>query len=367
MAQQRQLADLFTHASTGFAVTDEKGCVVEANKSFAKIVDREYSEIRGANLLEWIHPEDRIRHRSMLEQLLSARIPGFVIEKRYLRPDGTIVWVRNSVTTVHDENAQPAHVLSICEDISAYKSAERALERQGQLANMGKLTASILHEINNPLEAVTNLIYLARHATQLEEATGYLKQAEKELGRVSEVTGEGLRFNRQSASPTSVSMTELLQSVLALFAGKLTEARVEVELRKEDAPHLVCFAGEMRQVFVNLISNSIEAMPGGGRTIIKVRPGTDWRTNEQGVRITIADTGKGMSAEARKHLYDAFFTTKGSEGSGLGLWVTSNIIRKHQGLIHVRSRSAAERGGTTFTLIFPYRGAEGRTPGSQAA
>ena len=133
--------------------------------------------------------------------------------------------------------------------------------------------------------------------------------------------------------------------------------------RTEDAPELMCFAGEMRQVFVNLIGNAIESMPGGGQLKVRVRPGTDWRTDDHGVRVTIADTGKGMSIDTRKHIYEAFFTPKGSQGSGLGLWVTSNIVKKHQGCIHVRSRRLPKAGGTLFNLVFPYRGAEGKAAG----
>jgi signal transduction histidine kinase len=315
-------------------------------------------------------PEDQARHRALLEQLLAEEIPAFVIEKRYLRPDGSPVWVRNSVSLMNEGQDQNGHVLSICEDISDRKRAERALEQQDRLASVGKLTSSIIHEINNPLEAVLNLIYLARRLVPDGEASKYLLHAEEELGRASEITAEGLRFHRHSASPAPVNAAELLQSVLTLFKGRFKEARVEVEFRKEDAPQLTCFAGEIRQAIVNLIGNALESMPAGGHIKVRVRPGTDWRTQELGVRITIADTGAGMSVETRQHLYDAFFTTKGSEGSGLGLWVTSNIVRKHQGVIHVRSRSAAngdKPGGTVFSLFFPYRGAEGRSPGSQAA
>src|SRR6202021_551492 len=114
--------------------------------------------------------------------------------------------------------------------------------------------------------------------------------------------------------------------------------------------------------FVNLIGNAIEAMPGGGQLKVRVRPGTDWRTDEQGVRVTIAGTGEGMSIETRKHIYDAFFSTKGSAGSGLGLWVTANIVKKHRGCIHVRSKFEARSGGTVFLLIFPYAAAPAKTP-----
>jgi signal transduction histidine kinase len=154
-----------------------------------------------------------------------------------------------------------------------------------------------------------------------------------------------------------------MRSVLSLFKGKLRDAGVNVDFRTDDAPELTCFPGEIRQVFVNLISNAIESMRNGGQISIRVRPGTDWRGHERGVRIIIADTGEGISPGARKHIYDAFFTTKGSQGSGIGLWVTSNIVKKHQGHIHVRSVPGVR--GTVFSLVFPYRGAEGRQPGFQ--
>jgi signal transduction histidine kinase len=154
-----------------------------------------------------------------------------------------------------------------------------------------------------------------------------------------------------------------LRSVMALFTGRLKEARVGVDLAAEDGPELMCFPGELRQVFVNLISNAIDSMTRGGQLKIRVRPSTDWRTGEHGVRVTIADTGAGMNLETRKHIYQPFFTTKGSQGSGLGLWVTSNIVKKHQGCIHVRSRYATASGGTVFSLVFPYRGAQGKAGG----
>jgi two-component system, sporulation sensor kinase C len=136
-----------------------------------------------------------------------------------------------------------------------------------------------------------------------------------------------------------------------------------VEFKTEDAPELMCFAGEIRQVFVNLIANAVESMPDGGQLTVRLRPGTDWRTEHQGVRITIADTGSGMSPETLKHMFEAFYTTKGPVGSGLGLWVTANIVRKHQGQIHVRSKRLTPSGGTVFSLIFPYAGAAGKVAG----
>ena len=190
-------------------------------------------------------------------------------------------------------------------------------------------------------------------------------QAEEELAHASRITSQGLQFHRQSAAATSTNVVELLRSVLALFAGRLKETRVHADLTTDDAPELMCFPGEIRQVFVNLISNAIDSMAKGGQLKIRVRPSTDWRTGEHGVRVTIADTGEGMSLETRRHIYQAFFTTKGSQGSGLGLWVTSNIVKKHQGCMHVRSKSASASGGTVFSVVFPYRSAQGTVGGYQ--
>jgi PAS domain S-box-containing protein len=363
MTAHRQIGHWFEHAATGFAVTDVHGNVVDANEALARIVDRTPAEISAANLFELTHPDDQARHRSLLEQLLASQIPGFVIEKRYLRRDGSSAWVRNSVSLVHDDQPDSCHLISICEDLSQHKRAEQALERQEQMAAIGRLTSSIIHEINNPLEAVLNLIFLAQRAADLEEALPYLRGAEEELGRASEITTQGLQFHRQSSYPTSANVILIMQSVLALFKEKFRTARIEVDLETQDAPELLCFAGELRQVFVNIIGNAVESMKNSGRITIRVRPGTDWQTGHRGVRVTVADTGSGMSLETRKHLYDAFYTTKGSEGSGLGLWVTARIVRKHRGHIHVRSSRAPQVGGTAFTLVFPYAGAEGKTAG----
>ena len=363
MGQQPKICELFAHAATGLAVTDLNGNVLHANESLAKIVDWSVAGLSDANLFDLTHPDDQARHRYLLDKLLAAEIPGFVIEKRYLRKDGSPVWVRNSVSLLNDEQVESSQLVSICEDISRRKKAEQVLEQQEQMAAIGRLTSSIVHEINNPLEAVINLVYLAQSAEDIEGAKPYLRDAEQELLRACEITAQGLQFSRQHSVPASANVVNIVQSVLTLFRGKFKTARVEVEFETQDAPELTCFAGEMRQVFVNMIGNAVESMQDEGQLKIRIRPGTDWRSGHHGVRITIADTGSGMSPETRRRIYDAFYTTKGSGGSGLGLWVTANIVRKHQGNIHVRSKRAAQSGGTVFTLVFPYAGAAGKTAG----
>jgi signal transduction histidine kinase len=241
-------------------------------------------------------------------------------------------------------------------DVDAQRKSEAGLRQAEKLAVVGRLAASIAHEINNPLEAVMNLIFLARLTAINQETLGYLASAEEELNRVSQIASQALRFHKQQSSAVATDMVELLDSVLTLYRGKFSRNRIQLNVEAEDCPHLVCYAGEIRQVLANLVGNAADAMPNGGTLRLRVRPVTDWRHHEAGLRITISDTGHGMSADTRRHIYEPFFTTKGEIGTGLGLWVSANIVEKHRGSMHVRSSEYPEKKGTTFTVILPYSG-----------
>ncbi len=246
-------------------------------------------------------------------------------------------------------------------DIDAQRKAETGLRQAEKLAVVGRLAASIAHEINNPLEAVMNLIFLARLSAVDEETAGYLRSAEEELGRVSQIASQALRFYKQQSSAIATDVVELLDSVLTLYRGKLVRNKIEVVLETSACPPLVCYSGEIRQLLANLVGNATDAMPNGGTLRLRVRAVTDWRNLETGVRVTISDTGHGISADTRRHIYEPFFTTKGEIGTGLGLWVSAGIVDKHRGSIHVRSRSEIGRSGTTFTVILPLSGPSVRT------
>jgi PAS domain S-box-containing protein len=357
------LTSVFTGAATGVVISSLEGDVLHCNDAFARIVNRTPDEIGSANILDFTHPEDLSHHQELLNQLISDKISNFVVEKRYVRPDGSSVWVRNSVSIADPVPPGPRHLVSICEDICDRKHAEQAIKNQEQLAAFGKLASAIVHEIRNPLEGALNLIFLAQTAATLDDARMYLQRAEDELSRASNIVVQGLQFPRQSPAPQVTSMVDLLQSVLILFRGKLDRAHVHVDFRHTDSPQLLCFPGEIRQVLTNLIVNAVDAMPGGGHLCIRLKPAPDWRSDRAGVRVTIADTGVGMSPRTRRKIYQAFFTTKGASGSGIGLWVTANIVNKHQGSIHVRSSSVSGASGTVFTLIFPHGGVAGKPEG----
>jgi signal transduction histidine kinase len=180
--------------------------------------------------------------------------------------------------------------------------------------------------------------------------------AEHEALRISEITQQTLRFYRQSTLPTRANMSELLDSVLSLYHGRLNTLNIQVERDYKPEMDLFCFAGELRQVFANLVGNAIDATGSGGRLLIRAHRSCNWKDpSKSGVRFVVADTGSGMERAVRERVFEAFFTTKGATGTGLGLWVSHEIIVKHQGLVHVRSRIAQpdRTSGTVFEIFIP--------------
>jgi signal transduction histidine kinase len=234
------------------------------------------------------------------------------------------------------------------------KRAESALIESEKLAAVGRLAASISHEINNPLEAVTNLLYLIRAEGELpDRAMTYLSLAERELARVSQIVGQTLRFHRQSTKPTLITPEDLLESVVALYQGRLLNARIDLVFDHRSATAIHCYEGDIRQVLNNLVGNAIDSMRTGGRLVIRTHDSVRCSDQRRGIRITIADTGYGMSPEVRHRIFEAFYTTKGLAGNGLGLWISKGIVEKHQGSLSVRSSNRLPRTGTVFSLFLP--------------
>jgi signal transduction histidine kinase len=243
-------------------------------------------------------------------------------------------------------------------DATGIKRSEDALRRTEKLAAVGQLSASIAHEINNPLEAITNLLYLIRGLDGLQDrAAAYTELAQHEVARMSEIVQQTLRFHRQSTKKAVTNLGEILDSVLSLHRGKVVGLQVDVQRRYRRIVELDCFAGEMRQLFANFIGNALDAMPShGGRLVLALRYSRSWKDpSVEGVRVIVADTGSGMTAATRRRIFEPFFTTKESTGTGLGLWVSAEIIQKHRGSVSVRSRTAEDgnKSGTVFMVFLP--------------
>jgi PAS domain S-box-containing protein len=355
---ESRISEAFEYTQTGMAIIDLKGGFQVTNPSFRRILDRSSDALARESIFSIAHPDDLGSYRVEIDRLISRLSLSFVSENRYLRPDGSAIWVRTSFSLLKAFNAHSSSIILICDDLTEKKQAEQVLLESEKLAIVGRLASSIAHEINNPLEAVINLLYLTKQAQTLEEAHRFASEAEMEINRVAQITTHTLRFHREQMRPVPTDVVELLESVLVLFRGKALQSQVRVHFEKDDCPHLICFPGEIRQVAANLIRNAIEAMPNGGDLQLRVRPATDWRSGEEGVRVTIADNGVGMSVETRRRIYEPFFTTKESLGTGLGLWVTAGILRKHRGAMRLRSSTRLNDSGTAFSLIFPFSGAE---------
>jgi PAS domain S-box-containing protein len=245
-------------------------------------------------------------------------------------------------------------------EITNQKRAEAALIQSEKLAAVGRLASSISHEINNPLEAITNLLYLISLDDKLPaDLRVYVNMAQSELSRVSQIATQTLRFHRQAVAPTAVTPEELVNAVVRLYTGRLANSNIAVDARYLTNTRILCFENDIRQVLNNLIANAIDAMRTGGRLLIRAHEarlhetGDGASTGRPGVRITIADTGHGMSNATIRRIFEPFFTTKDLNGTGLGLWISAGIIERHQGSIRVRSSDRPGQSGTVFTLFLP--------------
>jgi signal transduction histidine kinase len=227
--------------------------------------------------------------------------------------------------------------------------SDEALRKSEHLAVAGRLVATLAHEVNNPLEALGNLLFLVENSTTLAEAQSFGQLAVKEFQRISEIVDHTLRFHRAPSKPTFTDVAELAMSAVALFRGKLRERQIRERITAERAIGYCC-EGEVRQALVNLIGNAMDAMRDGGNLRIHVMPVS--LNGVEYARLTVADTGAGIRKEIRAQLFRQFFTTKGSSGTGLGLWLTRDIVQKNGGKLRFRSRTEAPCG-TVFVIYLP--------------
>ncbi len=237
---------------------------------------------------------------------------------------------------------------------------EEVLRRNEKLAVAGRLAATISHEINNPLEAISNLLYLIQTSKTMEDTERYAEIATDELRRVAQITTQTLSFYRENNLPKVCDVTPIVQSAVQLLRGKMSSQGVEmVEEYGGGVGELECSAGEMRQVLVNVISNAMDATPSGGKIVLRVRDSRIWgHGGGRAVRVWLADSGCGMSAEVQQRIFEPFYTTKEKTGNGLGLWVAADLVQQQGGWIQVRSRVDGPWRGTTFLLVLPYQDAE---------
>jgi PAS domain S-box-containing protein len=247
-----------------------------------------------------------------------------------------------------------ALILEINRDITSQRIAEEALRRSDRLAAMGKVAGIVAHEINNPLAAITNTFYLLRNHPSLDDDARYFAQlAEEELARVSHIAKQTLSFYRESQPAARASLASMLDAILELQQPSFLLNKITVEKRYSHDAVALRFSVDLKQVFMNLIGNAIQAMPHGGRLRIKIAPDISAKSGPSRVQIAITDTGSGVSPEAAKQLFEPFFTTKEAKGTGLGLWISRGIVQKYEGTLDFRTVFGPDRAVTSFRVVVP--------------
>jgi PAS domain S-box-containing protein len=353
----RRLAAIVESSDDAIASKDLNGTITSWNQGAERLFGYKAEEIIGKPVT-LIIPKELHQDETMIlaKMRRGERIEHF--ETVRITKSGERIDVSLTISPVKDLKGNVIGVAKIVRNITENKRIERALRTTEKLAAAGRLAATVAHEINNPLAAVTNLVYLSkRDVTDSKKVAGYLELASRELERVAHIARQTLGFYRDTSSPAPFNVAETMDELLLLYATRFEARKIKVVKQYDKDVEITALAGEIRQAFSNLITNSIDAMPAGGSLLIRISKSHAWsNSGAPGVRITILDTGTGIAPQHMSSLFQPFFTTKEDVGTGLGLWITHNIIEKHGGAIYVKSRTSPAEHGTAFSIFLPLAG-----------
>jgi PAS domain S-box-containing protein len=336
----------------GLLISDASGRILYANQSVERLLGCTDDDIASGTLtLDSLCPSLSVAH-----VVLSHTAPPEPFEAVCTTQSGEAITVLVGIALLNPEaKREDRQLAAFIADLSLQKKSEELLRRTEKLAVAGRLAASIAHEINNPLEAITNCLYLAARTDLSDLSRSYIELAQNELDRVAQITVQTLRFYRGSSHAVETDLHELIETVFALLESRLRGLHIEVVRQFRATSSVMVQAGEIRQVLANLVGNAMDALPAGGYIILRTAATRDWRTGTRGIAITVADNGTGMDGATLSHIFEPFFSTKGITGTGLGLWISHEIVAKHHGTLHVRSRATTSgiAGGTVFRLFIP--------------
>jgi signal transduction histidine kinase len=309
------------------------------------------AEFKYEDFLSVLHPDDRPLVEAAVAHALDPNGTGlYELDYRIIHPDGAVRWLGGKGKAFFEErdgNKVAVRFIGTVLDRTERRKIQDALIEAERLAVTGRLAASIAHEIRNPVDAVVNILYLLRTESSEAKRSELIAHAEGELSRVSEIATNTLRFYQDPTGITLCDLAELADTAINLFKGRIATSRVTVESALPRGVLVLAPPGELRQVIANLVGNALDAMPDGGRLILRIRKFMNHQTGKLCVRRTVADTGVGMDAEVLSRVFEAFYTTKGSAGNGLGLWLSLEIMKKCGSSMRVRS---AVQRGTVFHL-----------------
>lgn len=353
-AQQarRQLATIVEYSDDAIISKDLQGIVTSWNPAAERMFGYSAKEMIGKSITTIIPPELHHEEASILATLARGeRLNHF--ETTRVTQSGQRLMVSLTISPIIGESGHVTGAAKIIRDITRQKVAEKALHQSERLASVGRLATTIAHEINNPLEAVTNLVYLARESA-VGDVKEFLRLADEELGRIAYITRQTLGFYRETKGASKTRLGGLLETAIPVVVRRRNKP-VEISREIRQDPEIYAIPSEIRQLMANLLSNSVDALGTQGRIRVRVSSGKDrsGAANKCGVRLVVADSGSGIPPALRSKLFEPFFTTKEDIGTGLGLWICRNVVEKHRGSIRVKSSTIPGKSGTVFSVFLP--------------
>jgi PAS domain S-box-containing protein len=328
---------------------DLNGIVKSWNAAATRVFGYSAEEMIGQSILELIPEDLRSDEKAIIENIKAGRRVEHFDTVR-LTKDGRLIDVSVTVSPIRDTDGRVIGASKILRDISARKRMEQSLLQAEKIAATGRMAATIAHEINNPLEAVVNLLFLLRTMITDPKGIDYLASAESELARVSHIAKQTLGYYREHSSASSASLSDIAEHVIAIYEPRCVAAGITLRKSLESSRRAMLRRGEMMQVISNLIMNSIYGMPNGGVLSISVN---DTEAPSEGVVLTVADDGVGIAPEILPRVFDAFFTTRNTVGTGIGLFIAKQFVEGHGGRIIIESNSEGEKHGTIVRVFLP--------------
>jgi PAS domain S-box-containing protein len=347
--QLSELAAIVASSDDVILSKDLDGTITSWNDSATRVLGYNADEMIGTSILKLIPAHLHSDEKTIIENIRAGRrVEHF--ETVRLTKSGELIDVSLTVSPVKDAEGRVIGASKILRDISTRKRMERSLLQAEKIAATGRMAATIAHEINNPLEAVMNLLFLLRPKITDDEGINYLTTAESELGRVSHIAKQTLGYYREQAAASLASPGEIAQHAITIYEPRCTAAGITIEKSLKSSRKVVLRRGEMMQVISNLIANAIYAMPAGGTLSISV---SDTTTPADGIAMNIADNGEGIAADVLPNVFEAFFTTRATVGTGIGLFIARNFIEGHGGRISIESHTQPEKHGTAVRIFLP--------------
>lgn len=347
-----RLATIVDSADDAIISKDLNGIIESWNQGAYRMFGYTSEEIVGSSMLRLIPKNLHYEEEEILRKLRAGeRIDHY--ETTRLKKNGDLIDVSVTISPIRNNEGRVIGASKIARDISERKQMEKVLVQAEKLSATGRMAAAIAHEINNPLESLMNLIYLARqNCSESSKAWQYLHTAESELERVSHIAKQTLGYYRDTGAPSEVYLHDLVENVLTIYQSKLLTSGISVHSNFNDLRKISVSRGEMLQVFSNLVANAIDAMRQGGKLTISLRKTV--ASDGEGIQAIIRDEGTGINQENLERIFEPFFTTKGDLGTGIGLWVTKQLVERRGGQIGVTSSTEPGKSGTSITIYIPF-------------